>query len=133
MNKTVSIIITLGLVVVLGIVFSGGNTIPRDDQNNIQAGKNVEIKDGVQYITINARGGYFPSVTNAKASIPTKLIMKTSGAFDCSSALVIRSLNYQKMLPQTGETEIDLGIPEIGKPLQGLCSMGMYNFTVNFD
>ena len=43
--------------------------------------------------------------------------MKTSGSFDCSSALVIRSINYQQMLPQTGETEIDLGISKAA-PIQ---------------
>ena len=125
MNKTVSIIITIGLVIALGIIFSGKSN-PESDKNN------VEVKDGVQYITITARGGYSPRVSTAKAGIPTKLIMKTGGSFDCSSSLVIRSIGYQNILPQTGKTEIDLGIPKAGEPLQGLCSMGMYSFTINF-
>ena len=126
MNKTVSIIITLGLVVVIGIIFWG-----RGDTKSAQ--NNIEIRDGVQYITVTAKGGYFPNVSTAKAGIPTKLIMKTNGAYDCSASLVIRSIGYQKILPQTGETIIDVGIPKVGEPLQGVCGMGMYSFQINFS
>lgn len=127
MNKIVSLIITLGLVIAIGILFFGKSNL------DPESAQNVEIRDGVQYITISARGGYSPRVSSAKAGIPTKLIMETSGAFDCSSALVIRSIGYQNILPQTGKTEIDLGIPKAGEPLQGVCSMGMYNFVINFS
>jgi len=57
--------------------------------------------------------------------------MKTNNTYDCSSALVIRDVGYRSMLPASGETEIDLGTPESGKTIRGLCSMGMYNFSVN--
>lgn len=131
MNKTVSIIITLALVIGIGIVFFGqSKTDP--DSTGVQSAQNVEIRDGVQYVTINARGGYFPAVSTAQANIPTKLVVKTNGTYDCSAALVIRSIGYQKILPQTGEEVIDLGTPQSGT-LQGLCSMGMYNFAVNFN
>ena len=123
MNKTVSIIIVSALLVVIGIIFTGDK---RSEQN-------VEVKDGIQYITINAQGGYFPQISDAQAGIPTKLIMKTSGTYDCSASLVIRSIGFQKILPQIGETEIDLGIPKAGKPLQGVCGMGMYSFQVRFN
>jgi len=127
MNKTASIIITLGLVVVIGIILGGNSKLA--DNTTIQS---VEIKDGVQYVTINAKGGYSPQIVTAKAGIPTKLIVKTSGTYDCSASLVIRSIGFQKILPQTGEEIIDIGIPKAGEPLQGLCGMGMYSFVVNF-
>ena len=126
MNKTVSIIITLGLVIALGIIFIGGGA-----KNT--PGHNVAIKDGVQYVTINARGGYSPRVSTAQADIPTKLIMKTNGTYDCSASLLVRSAEFQQILPQTGETEIDLGIPKAGVPVQGVCGMGMYSFQVDFE
>lgn len=63
--------------------------------------------------------------------MPTKLVVKTNGTYDCSSALVIRSISYRASLPASGETEIDLGIPKTGEKIQGTCSMGMYNFTIN--
>ncbi|OGI46245.1 hypothetical protein A2121_02950 [Candidatus Nomurabacteria bacterium GWB1_40_6] len=126
MNKTASIILTLGLVVAIGIVFWGG-------KENSESVQNVEIKDGVQYVTIDAKGGYSPRLSTAKAGIPTKLIVKTDGTYDCSSSLVVRAVGFQKLLPQTGETEIDLGIPEAGVPIEGVCGMGMYSFNVNFQ
>ncbi|MCX6755451.1 MAG: cupredoxin domain-containing protein [Candidatus Nomurabacteria bacterium] len=134
-NKIISIVVTVALLA--GIIF----IITKSPKSKNEEGgiygqsvvSNVTMKDGVQYITIDATNGYNPKITNAKAGIPTKLIMKTNGAFSCSSALVIHSLNYQKMLPQTGETEIDIGIPKAGEPLQGICGMGMYNFSVNFN
>ncbi len=132
MNKTASIIITLALVAGLGIVFLGGS---KDGAPTASTGtaQNVEIRDGVQYVTINAKAGYSPKVSSAKAGIPTKLIVKTNGTYDCSASLVIRSIGYQKILPQTGEDTIDIGTPVAGQPLQGVCGMGMYNFLVNFS
>lgn len=130
MNKTVYIIITLALVMGIGIVFFGGS------KNNTETGgsaQNVEIRDDVQYITVNAKGGYSPKVSTAKAGIPTKLIVKTDGTYDCSASLVIRSVGFQKILAQTGEEVIDLGTPKAGQPVQGLCGMGMYNFSINFN
>jgi plastocyanin domain-containing protein len=132
MNKTASIIITLGLVVGIGIIFLGGSKNDTGSVSN-QVVQNVEVRDGVQYITIEAKGGYSPRVSTAKAGIPTKLVIKTDGTYDCSSSLVIRSVGFQKILAQTGEEIIDLGTPEAGTPLQGTCSMGMYNFVVNFS
>jgi len=128
--KAVSIIITLALFVGIAIIFMGGST---KDNTNMGSVQGVEIKDGVQYITIDAGGGYSPQVTEAKSGIPTKLIMKTNGTYDCSASLVIRSVGYQQILPQTGETEIDIGIPKAGKPIQGVCGMGMYSFIINFS
>jgi len=125
MNKSVSIILTLGILAVIGIFTIGGGSTPTDN--------NVEIRDGIQYVKIDAKGGYLPRVSLAQAGIPTKLVMNTSSTFDCSSALVIKKINYQNILPQDGETEIDIGIGEPGEVVDGLCSMGMYNFEIRFD
>jgi plastocyanin domain-containing protein len=88
--------------------------------------------DGIQYVTIKAKGGYSPQTSNATSGIPTKLIIETNGTYDCSLALVIKSIGYQKILPQTGKETIDLGIVQKGK-LLGVCSMGMYSFAINFE
>ena len=97
MNKTASIIITLALVVGLGIIFVGGSKQKISDTTSIQQAQNVEIRDGVQYITIDAKGGYSPKISSAKADIPTKLVVKTNGTYDCSSSLVIKSLVRWKL------------------------------------
>ncbi|HEY4505088.1 MAG TPA: hypothetical protein VJG67_00100 [Candidatus Paceibacterota bacterium] len=131
MDKSVSIIITLALVIGIGIIFLGGSK--SNNNGTGEATQNIEIKEGIQYVTVNARGGYFPKISTAKAGIPTKLIVKTDGTYDCSASLVIRSLGFQKILAQTGEEVIDLGIPKAEEPIQGLCAMGMYNFAINFN
>lgn len=133
MNKTAYIIMMVGLAIGIGILFTSGSKIKNNQSSTeTQILNNVEVKDGVQYVTINARGGYLPRISEAKAGIPTKLIVKTNGTYDCSASLVIRSIGYQKILPNTGETTIDLGTPEVNKPLLGVCGMGMYSFQINF-
>ena len=131
MNKNSFIAITILILGIFGFIFIFG--FKTNNNGNSVLVENSEIKDGIQYITINAGGGYSPRISSAKAGIPTKLIMKTDGIYDCSTSLVIRSVGFQKILPQTGETEIDIGIPKVGVPLQGVCSMGMYSFSVNFN
>ncbi len=130
MNKTAYIVITFALVISIGILFFAGS---KNGSDSGGSAKNVEMIDGIQYVTIDAKGGYLPRVSTAKAGIPTKLIIRTDGTFDCSASLVIRSVGFQKILAQTGEETIDIGLPKSGQPLQGLCSMGMYSFTVNFN
>lgn len=134
MNKFIYIVISLALIVGIGIVFLGGSKSKSDGTTgSTQTAQNVETKDGIQYITVNAKGGYSPRVSTAKAGIPTKLVIKTSGTYDCSASLVIRAIGYQKILSQTGEEVIDLGVPKADQPLQGVCGMGMYSFQVQFS
>lgn len=130
MNKIALSIMTLGLIIGIGIIFLGDSSDNTEVTASL-ADQNVVIKDGVQYITIVAKGGYSPRTSSVQADIPTKLIVKTNGTYDCSAALVIRSVGYQKILPQTGEEIIDLGTLQKGAVVQGTCSMGMYSFTIN--
>jgi plastocyanin domain-containing protein len=130
MYKTASIIIILALIIGMTILFVGGS---KNESATTASTQSVEIKDGVQYITLTARGGYTPRITEAKGGIPTKLIMKTKGTYDCSASLVIHAVGYQNILPQTGQTEIDLGVPKSGEPITGVCGMGMYSFRINFS
>lgn len=98
-----------------------------------QAGANITFVDGTQVIDITAKGGYSPRVTEAQANVPTILRVNTKGTFDCSSALVIPGLGFRKNLPPSDITDIKLPPQEGGTSLQGLCAMGMYSFTVNFN
>lgn len=130
MYKSLSIIISTGLVIGIGMVFFAP-TIRNEKSIDSKPGKNVEIRNGIQYITIEARRGYFPKQTIAQANMPTTLVVETDGTYDCSTALVLPSIGYKKLLPTKGEEIIDLGSPSTGT-LQGLCSMGMYSFTILF-
>ena len=139
MNTTTSIILA---VLILGGAFyytNNGTTKTSSTTGSTQKKvsnvpvENSVIKDGVQYITITAQAGYSPKMSTAKSGIKTKLIVKTNGTYDCSSSLVIGSLKYRNILPNTGETTIDAGTPKAGDTLQGICGMGMYSFVVTFS
>jgi plastocyanin domain-containing protein len=134
--KTSTSLVIAGLIIVGAWYVVGGRSDstrknPIIDTTVVSTSTSI-INNGVQYITITARGGYQPRFSIAKAGVPTKLIMKTDGSYDCSTSLVIRSLNYRNILPSTGETVIDAGTPKVGDTLQGVCSMGMYSFVINF-
>lgn len=139
MNKYVAVSITALLTAVIMYMVMhrsaptvSENEVPNSAMSSIAPSENVSIKDGVQYITVNARGGYSPSTTIAKGGIPTKLVMKTNGTYDCSSSLVVRSAGFRGMLPSTGETPIDLATPKSGEKINASCGMGMYSFAVYF-
>lgn len=125
-----TIISIIVAIVLIGGAFmlakNGGDTGQAANANN------VSIVDGKQIIEINAKGGYQPRKSVAKAGIPTIIRFNTKGTFDCSSAVRIPSLNISKSLPQSGVTDIDIGSGELGK-LKGSCGMGMYPFEVEFQ
>ncbi len=134
MKSLIPSIIVAGLVIGGAIYFvSNGSKGATPDLANTGDGQNVSIVDGKQIIKITANGGYSPSVSLAKAGVPSVLAVKTSGTFDCSSALSIPTLNYREILPNSAETLIDIPAQESGTTIDGLCSMGMYNFQLKFD
>ncbi len=109
---------------------SGSHATPNKTE---ASANNVKNEDGKQIIEVSAKGGYAPSMTTAKANVPTILRIQTSATFDCSSALRIPTLNYSKNLPPTGTTDIEVPAQVAGTTLEALCSMGMYGFSVAFN
>ena len=123
----VSILIAVALIGGASLLTRGTST-PEPVVNK----DNVTIVDGKQIIEIRAKGGYLPAQSVAKAGIPTILRFDTRGTFDCSSFVRIPSMDISKALPQTGTTDIDIGVQEAGT-FEGTCSMGMYPFEVEFQ
>lgn len=120
--------------VVIAIVLIGGAVIlTKGGETNapVTSVNNVSVVNGWQIIEIKAKGGYQPRKSTAQADMPTILRFNTSGTFDCSSSVRISSLNISKVLPQSGVTDIDIGVGQVGV-LQGTCGMGMYPFEVEF-
>jgi plastocyanin domain-containing protein len=127
--KIIIISILVALILVGGafmLTKDKGEKAPAEPVNN------VSIVDGKQIITITAKGGYKPTNSVAKAGISTIIRFDTRGTFDCSSSVNIPSMNISKILPQTGSTDIDIGIPGVDA-LQGTCGMGMYPFSITFQ
>jgi len=109
---------------------SGACSVP--EEQNISNGV-MGKENNIQIIRILAHGGYSPQQISAKAGIPVRIEMETKGTYDCSSVFVIPSLNYQKRLPPTGITTIDVPAQKSGSSLTGLCGMGMYSFEIEFN
>lgn len=134
MKKNFNIFILCLLVVGVGFYLLNkyllSNQTPKEASNNMV--QNVSMVDGKQIINISAKSGYVPRVSYAKANLPTILRFDTSGTFDCSASVNIPSINISKVLPNSGQTDIDLGSPKLGK-MQGMCSMGMYPFEIIFN
>lgn len=128
--KTILLSIGIAIVLTLGTIFFARKAI---NPNDLLAGmNNVSVVDGTQIIEISAKGGYAPQATLAKAGVPTVIRVSTNGTFDCSSSLVIPTIGYRGNLPITGTTDIPVPPQAAGAELQGLCGMGMYNFTIHF-
>lgn len=93
----------------------------------------IKIEGDMQIINITAKGGYYPNSISAKAGMQTLLKVTTNNTYDCSSALYIPDIKYSKSLPVNGITEIQIPKQSKGEKITGLCSMGMYRFTINFN
>lgn len=121
--------------IIVAVILIGGAfmfTKSGDTTEQVANANNVSVIDGKQIVEINAKGGYQPRKSIAKAGIPTIIRFNTKGTFDCSSSVRIPSLNLSKALPQSGSTDIDIGTGQLGT-LQGSCGMGMYPFEVEFQ
>jgi len=125
-TKTITISIIAAAVLIGGAIMFSSKT-------PLQTADSVSVVGEKQVITITAKGGYFPKTITAKAGIPTIIKVKTNGTFDCSSALIIPSIGYRNNLPPSGETLIDVPAQSVGISIRGLCAMGMYSFTINFN
>lgn len=128
MKATIAAVI-FGALLIGGAILVSSRPAPDTAAN----GSNVSIVDGKQIITIDAKGGYAPRETEAKADMPTILRVATKGTFDCSSALTIPAIGYQNSLPPSGTTDIEISPQKAGTTLQGLCAMGMFNFAIKFN
>jgi len=121
--------------IIIAVLLIGGALVLTKNTRNVESvanANNVVIVDGKQIVTINAKGGYLPRKSVAKAGIPTVIRFDTDGTFDCSSAVRIPSMNISQVLPQSGSTDIDIGTQQVAT-LQGACGMGMYPFEINFE
>lgn len=130
-STIVSLIIGAGFII-LALIFAGGSGTSSGVQNTASA-NNVSMANGQQVIEINAKGGYSPQTSYAKADLPSTLRIRTRGTFDCSSFVVIPSIGFRDSLPQTGEKDITIPPQKAGSTLQGFCGMGMYNFKIQFN
>lgn len=127
MRTFLAVIFIAVAVVGLALITKNNRTPTVPTQSNI-----TEV-DGKQIIAITTKGGYTPQNTAAKANLPTTIVFKTNGTFDCSSAVRIPSIRFQAFLPPSGVKEVSIAPQKPGTTLSGTCSMGMYHFTISFN
>lgn len=126
---TILVLALIGGSLGLGFLIAGGRE--EDSAEGLSAA--VTMLGDRQIIDITAKGGYNPRNIQAKANLPTVLRVNTNNTYDCSASLVIPKLGYRKFLESTGVEEIVLNEDQAQGTLQGLCSMGMYSFKVEFN
>ena len=142
-NNIPILIIIVAIIISAGMIYNsksgqrGDTQNPQDVTSTVTgtttgtASSNVTMENGIQVVTLEARGGYSPRRSLGKAGIPTVVRFSTNGTFDCSLSVRIPSLNISKILPQTGTTDISINTPSIGL-FRGSCGMGMYPFEIDF-
>lgn len=131
MTTKIAFSIILAAVFVGGAVYLSGGSGSAGEELGTGSG-GVSLENGVQMIDLTAKGGYYPKRIVAEAGIPTVLRVTTRNTFDCSSALIIPSVKYQKNLPPNGEEKITIPKEKATGTLRGTCSMGMYGFEIAF-
>ncbi len=124
----------LGIAIIgVGLFAIGYNNTSSNPKAEVDNPINTPVIEGnKQILDLTAKNGYSPAIINAKADMAAVLKVKTNTTFDCSSALTIPKLNVSKNLPPSGITEIEIPAQKPGTVINGTCSMGMYNFKIQF-
>ncbi len=119
--------VVVGLLVVSQVFVRGGNGSVQDSSVG-----SVVMENGIQIITLTAKGGFSPRSVEAQSGVPTELRVMTNGTYDCSSILIIPALGYDEILKPTGTEVIAISADQSKGNLDGTCGMGMYNFEIAF-
>lgn len=119
--------VIVGLLVVSQVFVRGGNGSAQDSSVSP-----VVMENGIQIITLTAKGGFSPQSVEAQSGVPTELRVMTNGTYDCSSTLIIPALGYDEILKPTGTEVIAISADQAQGNLDGTCGMGMYNFEIAF-
>jgi len=76
--------------------------------------------------------GYAPDNLVLPAEQAIELHLVTLNTESCSRAFVIPALGLQELLPETGETILEIPPQQAGKKMDFMCSMGMYTGVMQF-
>ena len=68
----------------------------------------------------------------APAGKPVSLTVVSNGTTGCTRGFVIPSIGYQRTLPETGQTTINIPASAANGNLRYTCSMGMYSGYFEF-
>ncbi len=94
---------------------------------------NVQTGGSSNSLVINVtNSGYSPArlVAPAGQDVHVRFVSKNTNS--CALAVVIPSLNFEKVLPPTGEAGVDIPAQTAGSVIPYSCSMGMYSGQIVF-
>ena len=84
--------------------------------------------------TINVgNNGYSPKILHLAAGKPLTLNWVTNRVSSCAVSVVVPGLNYQKVLPATGQVVLAVPAQQKDTVMRYSCSMGMYTGQLVFD
>ncbi|MFN2495116.1 MAG: sulfite exporter TauE/SafE family protein [Pseudonocardiaceae bacterium] len=90
----------------------------------------VSTMGGRQQVMITAStGSYSPRNVQIRAGLPTTLVVRSEDAQGCVRSFLVPSRGVDEVLPEQGETRIDLGVLPPGQVAYS-CGMGMYTGTI---
>lgn len=107
----------------MGLVQSLGT--PQAAPAAVAPGERVEIQVG--------NSGYSPEQISLPAGQPVDLHLVTAGTYSCARAFVIPALRIEQILPEAGDTLIQIPAQAPGTVLQFTCSMGMFGGRLIFE
>ena len=89
----------------------------------------ARLEDGVQEAVIEVKGGYSPSVIEAEAGVPLRLVFDRKEDGECSSHVVFSDFGVDKALPAFRSTTVTLQPAEPGE-YGFACGMNMLHGTL---
>lgn len=119
------------LIAILFVLLVGFFALKNPEINNPNKGT-ATLNENAQIIEIDVKGGYSPSSIEAKSNTKTYLKFKTNNTYDCSSSIYISTLGVRDFLPATGEKIYEIPQNQAKGTIKGSCSMGHYQFAINF-
>lgn len=85
---------------------------------------------GAQRFDIEVLDADYVTPRAVQAGRSTTVTLVTDGTRGCTRGFVVPSLGIEVLLPETGRTDVDLGVLEPGR-LDFTCSMGMFGGSVD--
>jgi len=128
------ITIATGVVVIVIMLFLGITLLTGGNTPSVQPSQaNISLQDGKQIISLTATpGAYTPSASLAKANKDSILRVASNNNYGCTSSLRIPQLKVTQVL-NNGTTDISIAAQAPGTEIDGICSMGMYHFKIQFS
>lgn len=128
--------VAAAVVIIMGIISINSGQVLRGSVQTLQnywivlSGKTETQKLGNVVNIAVTNSGYKADVNTVKVGVPVKLILTTKNVSSCARAFTIPSLNYFKLLPESGTETVEFTPTQVGR-LTYTCSMGMYSGYLN--